>query len=133
MVNVLLSLALFFLFQEMGWMPHVGIALATSVAGWVNAILLWGVLGTNGDFKADRRLMRSLPLIILSSLAMGAVLWFALPYLEPYLAASQPLLTRVAGLAALVAAGSIVFFTLVTLTGVLSPRQFRKMLSRSQA
>lgn len=132
-VNVVLSLALFFLFQEMGWMPHVGIAMATSIAGWVNAILLWGTLGTNGDFKADTRLMRSLPLIILSSLAMGAALWFALPHLEPYLAASEPLMTRVAGLAALVAAGSLVFFALVAVTGVLSPRQLKKMLSRSQA
>src|SRR5690606_39090485 len=39
-VNAVGSLVLFFLFERIGWMPHVGIAIATTVAGWINAGLL---------------------------------------------------------------------------------------------
>jgi len=129
-VNVVLSLALFFLFREMGLMPHVGIALATSVAGWINAVLLWGGLSTSGEFRADARLMRNLPLIIIASLGMGAALWYALPHLAPYLAADQALYIQVSALAVMVGGGAFVFFAFAILTGVLKPRQFASYLRR---
>ena len=45
---VLLAHTLFYWFSAIGLMPHVGIALATSAAGWVNAILLWLSLDAHG-------------------------------------------------------------------------------------
>ena len=121
-VNVIGSLALFFMFKQMGYLPHVGIALATSVAGWVNALLLWGTLSHRGDFAGDRRLVRNLPIITAASIAMGAVLWFALPLLAPYYATEANLLVQMAALAAIVSLGLIVFFGLVLATGVLDLR-----------
>jgi putative peptidoglycan lipid II flippase len=121
-VNVIGSLALFFAFKQMGRPPHVGIALATSIAAWVNALLLWGTLRQRGDFIGDRRLLRNLPIIIAASLAMGAVLWFAIPLLAPYYGADSILLVQVAALAAIVSIGLIVFFGLVLATGVLDLR-----------
>ena len=38
-LNVVGSIALFFLFRAQGLMPHVGIAIATTLSGWVNAYL----------------------------------------------------------------------------------------------
>lgn len=122
LVNVIGSLALFFAFKHMGRPPHVGIALATSIAGWVNALLLWGTLRQRGDFVGDTRLLRNLPIITAASLAMGAVLWFALPLLAPYYSADAILLVQVAALAAIVSIGLIVFFGLVLATGVLDLR-----------
>lgn len=124
--NVVLSLVLFFTFQAAGLMPHVGIALATSVAGWLNALLLWGVLKNAGDFLWDGRLTRNLAIVTAASLAMGVALWLALPPLAPYMAPTAPLHERVASLLALVVGGGAVFFTIVTATGVLRLSMLRR-------
>ncbi|MEO1205181.1 MAG: murein biosynthesis integral membrane protein MurJ [Pseudomonadota bacterium] len=125
-VNVIGSLGLFIAFQHLGWMPHVGIALATSIAAWVNTVLLWGALVRNGDFLLDARLARNLPFIILASLAMGAALVFALPYLAHYLEQSQSLLIRIAALGVMVVGGAGIFFLLTALLGVLRPSMLRR-------
>ena len=75
-VNVVASLALFYWFSAIGLMPHVGIALATSAAGWVNAILLWLALMHRGGFGWDAKLTRNLPIIAAASVLMGVILWF---------------------------------------------------------
>ncbi len=122
-VNVAGSFALFYWFKSMGWMPHVGIALATSLAGWVNAVLLWAVLIRDGQFSWDRKLVRNLPIIAIASAIMGAGLLFAMPHLAGYMAASAALPERIAGLAALVFGGGIVFFGLLMATGTFRLRQ----------
>ncbi len=126
-VNVTLSLALFYAFKRAGWMPHVGIAMATSIAGWLNALMLWSKLIRLGDFEWDRQLMRNLPIVVGASLAMGAVLWYALPQLTPYLVYGEPLWGRIAALAALVLGGAVVFFGIVVATGVLRLSMLRKI------
>lgn len=130
-VNVAGSLALFFLFLRIGLQPFVGIALATSLAGWVNALMLWWALRTKGEFEADARLSRNLPLIALASAAMGATLLGLLPWLGPYLETSRGAAIQAAGLAALIAAGSVVFGVLVLATGVMSLGQLGRLFRRS--
>ena len=129
-INVVGSLALFFAFQAAGLMPHVGIALATSIAGWVNAGMLWARLKAQGDFRADRRLNRNLPLIAIASAIMGALVLAMLGPLVPYMAAGQPLATRVLALAALVGTGALAFAALIVGTGVLGLDQIRRFLRR---
>jgi putative peptidoglycan lipid II flippase len=124
--NVVLSLLLFYAFKRAGWMPHVGIAMATSVAGWLNAMLLWLTLVRSGDFNWDAQLARNLPIVVFASVAMGAALWYALPYLTPHLETGQPLWARIASLAALVAGGATVFFGIVAATGVLRLSMIQK-------
>ncbi|MBU1212681.1 MAG: murein biosynthesis integral membrane protein MurJ [Alphaproteobacteria bacterium] len=126
-INVIGSLGLFYLFKQLGHPPHVGIALATSIAGWANALLLWGALVRSGEFASDRRLARNLPLILLASVAMGAAIWFAVPPLAPYMASAAALPVQAAALTGLVALGGIVFFSLIFATGVFSLRQFAKL------
>lgn len=118
-INVVGSLSLFYAFKQMGHPAHVGIALATSIAGWVNAALLWGALARQGNFRIDARLVRNLPIIAAASIAMGAALWLALPLLAPYLAGDATLAVQVAALAMLVTVGLVVFFGLVMAFGVL--------------
>ena len=43
--NTLGSIALFFLFRRLGLMPHLGIAVATTLGGWLNAGLLYAHAG----------------------------------------------------------------------------------------
>ncbi len=122
-VNVVGSFALFYWFKSLGWMPHVGIALATSAAGWVNALLLWSVLARNGQFSWDRKLVRNLPMIAIASAIMGAGLWYAMPYLANYTNADATLPHRVAGLAALVVGGGVLFFGILMVTGTFRLRR----------
>ena len=124
--NVVLSLALFYAFRRAGWMPHVGIAMATSIAGWLNALLLWSALVRAGDFDWDLRLLRNLPIVVVAAVAMGAALWYALPHLAPHLSYGAPLSGRISALAALVAGGAVIFFGIVTLTGVLRLSMIRR-------
>ncbi len=79
--NTLGSIALFFLFRNLGLMPHLGIAVATTLGGWLNAGLLYGTLVQRGHFVADARLKRALWLILASSLVMGLGVWAADAYL----------------------------------------------------
>ncbi|MEI6419519.1 MAG: murein biosynthesis integral membrane protein MurJ, partial [Sphingomonadales bacterium] len=53
---------------------HVGIALGTALAAWVNVGVLWWLLRQRGYFAADARLRRALPRFGLATLAMLAVL-----------------------------------------------------------
>jgi putative peptidoglycan lipid II flippase len=54
---------------------HVGIASATSIAGWVNALSLMVLLHRRGHFTLDARSRRILPRIIAASGGMGVLLW----------------------------------------------------------
>ncbi len=115
--NTVGSVVLFFLFRRLGWMPHLGIAVATSIGGWINAALLWGALSRHRHFAADKRLKRNLPLILLASLVMGAVLIFGGAYLAPWFGSANAIGIRVAALAALVFSGALVFFAMTHATG----------------
>ena len=129
-LNTIGSAGLFFLFRELGYMPHLGIAIATSLGGWLNALLLWRGLSKRGYFAGDARLARSLPLILLCSAIMGAALWFAAIELAPWLDGSQPLLVRAGALAALVTAGLIVY-ALAVLAAGLFPRSVVNRMRRA--
>ena len=129
-VNVIGSVALFFLFKEMGYFPHVGVALATTLAAWVNTLLLWLKLARQGDFAADTRLARVLPMIALSSAVMGAVLWLLAPLLDPWMAAGQPVLVRFAALGALVTAGLVTYAVLAVATGAIRLGSLRRAMRR---
>ena len=47
-VNIAGSIGLFYGLKAAGYAPHTGIAAATTVSGWINAILLWGALQRRG-------------------------------------------------------------------------------------
>jgi putative peptidoglycan lipid II flippase len=130
LINIALSLALFFIFRSWGWLPHIGIAIATSIAGWANAVMLWLTLSRSGAFAWDARLSRNIPLILLATAAMGVALWLAIPHLTPYTAVGNPLVLRVAALGALVLTGMVIFFGLAALSGAFSLAQLRRVAAR---
>lgn len=109
-VNVALSIALFPVLK------HVGIALATTLAGWVNTGLLIVVLWRRGHFQPDFKLMRRLVLVLLASLVMGAALHFSAQFLSPWLTAPW-LAVRAASLLGLVVVGMVTFAVFTQLSG----------------
>jgi len=123
-VNVAGSLTLFF------WLGHIAIAVATSLAGWVNAGLLVVTLRRRGDYAPDARLARRLVAILAASVALGFVLWGTAELVSPYLLTGQPLLVRAMALAALIAAGIVAFAGLAELTGAASMRELTSTLRK---
>jgi len=128
--NTIGSIVLFFVFRSIGWVPQLGIAIATTLGGWLNALLLWSTLTTRGEFNADARLKKSLPLIILSSALMGVALWLGAVKLAPYLASGGSLAMKAGALAILVSAGMLVYALAVVVTGIMSPAQLKRFLRR---
>jgi len=130
--NTLGSIALFFLFRRLGLMPHLGIAVATTLGGWLNAGLLYATLVKRGEFLADARLARALPRIVIASILMGVALWFVADSLAPWFGAAGGFLTRTSALAALVGAGLAVYAVAVLALGILDLRQLRSYLRRTR-
>lgn len=129
--NTVGSIVLFFSFRALGLMPHLGIAAATTLGGWLNTLLLYRTLALRGQFAADDRLRRALPLIVLASLLMGAALWVAADLLVAWLNAPG-LLASSAGLAALVGCGLVVYGLLTVVLGVVDRRQLSGLLRRGR-
>jgi putative peptidoglycan lipid II flippase len=130
--NTLGSIALFFLFRALGLMPHLGIAVATTLGGWLNAGLLWTTLARRGQFVADARLKRALKLILVASAVMGLAVWIAAAVLQDWFAASGVIL-RASGLALLVGTGLIVYGATILATGAVEVRQLRVLMGRPRA
>ncbi|MFP3921807.1 MAG: murein biosynthesis integral membrane protein MurJ [Dichotomicrobium sp.] len=124
-VNVALSLALF------PFLGHVGIAIATTISGWANALLLLGTLYRRGFFETDAALRRRGPRILLSSVIMGGVLVGAQAALAQMFAPSNGLGVQLPALAALVSIGLVAFGLAAQLTGAASiPRLMRSLTGR---
>lgn len=117
------------------WLGPLGVALALTVAGWVNAVLLTLLLVRRGHFLLDGRSRRSLPRILAAALGMGALLLFLEWLLQPAFAGG--LATRIGGLALLVGGGLAAFAVLVLATGAAHwrevARRFRRQSAKSRA
>jgi putative peptidoglycan lipid II flippase len=118
-VNLALTLIL------MQFLAHVGIALATTCAGWLNALTLLAVLVRRGHFRLDRRARRNLPRVAVAALGMGVVLLLLRLACAP--AFAGPALLRAAVLAGLVGAGLASFAALALALGI---AQWRDLLGR---
>jgi putative peptidoglycan lipid II flippase len=115
-VNLALNLAF------MNVLGHVGVALATSIAAWVNGGLLAWLLVRRGHLVLDRRCRRVLPRLVLASALMAAVVFgvgLALPGLSAVLRAGLMILVGMAG------------FTLAGMAlGAFHPRDVLRQLRR---
>lgn len=127
-VNILLTvwLGLF------SGLAHVGIALATSIAGWVNAGSLMAISARRRQFSLDARSRRSLPRILLAAIGMGAAL-IGLHHLLLQPLDAPHLGIRLIALSSLVGSGMAVFALLCLILGVAHPRELKRMMGRRRA
>lgn len=111
-INIALSLFLFSSLQ------HVGIAIATSVAAWANAILLAVVLARRGHFVlSGQQYGQSLALVAASG-AMGLGLWLVAGATQEILAGKSGALMQAIVLLGMIGVGAIAYFALLHVTGV---------------
>ncbi len=124
-VNIVGSLLLFW---QIGF---VGIAIATSLAGWVNALLLWKRLNKLGHFEMDARLRQKLPRVIAASVLLGAGLYAAVAALEPTW--TQGGWIAVGTLALVVSGGLILYGALSIFLGIAKPSDLKTLIRRDAA
>jgi len=118
-VNLCLTLAL------MRLLAHVGIALATTIAGWLNALALLALLIRRRHFQFDARAHRNLPRVAAAAIGMGVVLAALRIALAPILAGHAML--QLGALAALVCVGLAAFSALALGLGI---ADWRDLLGR---
>lgn len=122
-VNVAVSLTLF---PSMG---EAGIALATTIAGWTNALLLFWLLNRAGYWPVDRALMQSTALMLGAALCMALALT-GLMALTDAMQETAGLAVQATGLAMLVVVGAAVYFTLVHLCGAADLKEVIQQIRR---
>ncbi|MCQ8782184.1 murein biosynthesis integral membrane protein MurJ [Mangrovibrevibacter kandeliae] len=122
--NIVLSLGLFYVMAERG------IALATTLAGWLNALLLFEGLRRKSLWEVDRALVKRSALVGVSSLLMGAALVGLLIEFRPWLQTGSGVLHQALGLAIIVAVAMAVYFVAAFLTGAVDRRMVTGALKR---
>jgi putative peptidoglycan lipid II flippase len=115
------------LFPRLG---HVGIAIATTVSAWINALLLGVTLGRRGHFASIAQAVPPVLKIIAASLIMGAVLLWLDRAARGFFIADTALPFRVAAMLAMVGIGAAIYFGTAYLLGAFSPSLLRRALRR---
>ncbi len=108
---------------------HVGVAAATSVAGWVNALSLMVLLHRRGHFMLDARSRRAVPRIALAALGMGLILWLMDAWSAPLFA--DAFVKRTLALIVVIGLGSAAFAVLALLFGAVDWREIKAKLALS--
>jgi putative peptidoglycan lipid II flippase len=122
-VNIGGSLAMFFV------IGHVGIAIATSLSGWTNALLLAATLIRRGHFRFDAALRRRAPLIVVASVSMGVALYICGRELDGFFEPGQSSLVQAVALVALVSCGAFVYALAAQITGAMRYSMLRRAFS----
>ena len=122
--NVALNLA--FLYGTT--LAHVGIALATSLSGWLNAALLAFVLRRRGHWVADQRLASRAWRMLVATAGMAAALWGSLLLLGPVLARADT--AGAIALAGVCVLGLAVYAALGGLLGIVRMSELRFVMRR---
>lgn len=121
-VNLILNLALIVPLQ------HIGPPLATAIAAWVNAALLYRTLRRRGDFVMDAQLARRVWRLAGAAVAMGAVMFFLNDLFAPYTHGAWTI--RTAAMLVLVGAGCLVYAAGCFVTGAVRIGDLKALIRR---
>ena len=110
-INIILAIIL------MQYLAHVGIALATALAAWINAASLAVILVHRGHLEFDLRLRRCVPRLLLSTSVMAVILWWINSQLSEYFAGGEA--KRIAALALIILGGGISYMLMAIGTGAI--------------
>ena len=120
--NMVMSFILFW------FIGHVGIAIATTISGWLTAMLLWGRLLQLGLFEIDDKLRKSAVPILFSSVIMGLFIWLGLYWFGWIFDVNQGFIIQFLAIAFLVFGGFAIYIAFAHLTGAIHIRTFMNML-----
>ncbi|MFO1243432.1 MAG: murein biosynthesis integral membrane protein MurJ [Rickettsiales bacterium] len=122
LLNLILNLTL------MRFLEHVGIALATTISGYVNAVLLGYILHKRGQFVPDRALKRFVLQCLIATFAMMGMLWGASESLEFWF--TGDFIRQIVALGLLIGIGSLSYGTVILLSGGIRIRDVKAFLAK---
>ena len=125
-INLLFNLVLVFVFH----MAQVGMALATTIAGWVNVGMMAYILHKRGIFVPDAMLKARLIKMLVASLIMMLALALAQPFFADYYA--QDVLMKIVALSSVIAIGMLVYGLAVLLLQAYDTSMVRKLVRRKR-
>jgi len=96
--------------------PHMGLALASSLAGYLNAWLLYRGLRRQGAYAPEPGWLRVILAVFLASFCMLLVIWWFSA--ETSVWVTEPAIKRAARLAYLVGGGGLVYFLTLLIAGL---------------
>jgi putative peptidoglycan lipid II flippase len=127
-VSIAVNVALNAVFVLATPLAQFGIALSSSISGWLNVLLLAAVLRRRGHWQPDARLFSRTWRIAVATIGMSLALWFGLAMLWVRLA--HPTLEGVAALTAIIVLGGAVYGALGMVLGVIRLGELRTALRR---
>ncbi len=128
-INIALGAALFFMLRQSGELGFPGLAVATSVAAWVNVLLMIASLARRGAYAPSPRATWRLSRILIVSAGLGAALWFAAVNRD----ALEALLgSKELAVLALIIGGGLSYFAVLFLTGSVTVGEVRAALRRER-
>ena len=108
---------------------HVGCALATTVAGWLNVILLiWG-LCKSGYISVDKEFWYRIIKMLIASVVMGVVIWFAMEMLQEQLFNGWKILRAIV-LGLIVSTGVVSYFLVAHMIGAANLKEIKAGFKR---
>jgi len=96
-------------------LAHVGLALATAISSWVNALALFYLLKIRGYFKIDKLIKSRILKIIFSTLALAVFLIFSVCYLDSFTTFSLSL--KILSMCMIIFTGLLIYFFIIHLLG----------------
>lgn len=127
-INTALGAALFFWLKQSTGQGFVGLAIATSAASWINALLLGLTLVRRGWYRPGRRAVSGILRAVLASLVLAGALSLMLCFL-PVIQATL-LGSKALAAGCIVLAGGAVYALAALLTGAVRPQDLRQALRR---
>ena len=121
-LNLILNLIL------MRYYAHVGLAMATTIAAWVNTAALAMLLNRRGYFSVDNRATSRMARTLGATIVMSLGLFGAIEPLRPWL--SGPSLQTAAALGLLIVGGILVYGVSASLFGAIRFEEIRDALRR---
>ena len=113
--NMVLNFALVLPLHHFWQVGHVGLALATALAAWLNAILLWRGLVKTGVYQAASGQFVQMAKLLVAALVMGVALVWLGQFSADML--SQHWWKRGLSLLGLCGVGVIIYFGILAMSG----------------
>lgn len=127
-INTILGASLFFWMKSNAQAGFIGLAIATSIAAWVNAALLATTLMRRGWYVPGARLISGVLRAAVATVVMSAVVWVMLDNLAVIQA--RVLDSKLLAAAIVVLAGGVVYGLSALLTGAIRLSDIRQALRR---
>ncbi len=109
----------------------IGVAIATSLAGWINALMLAVALYRLDQFRPSAETARRVGLVIAGSLLMGALLYVAMVVFGAQLLDGSFVMRLVLMMAIIIVAAGF-YFAFAIVTGAIDRRQLMAALRRKE-